>query len=100
MGDRGATLARAAAAALLLAACKKESPPSAASAEPVKGKAKLALSAVAPPEMSAKAQRDDDCCMGKNSCKGKGGCAVPESHACAGQNECRGKGGCRAHCPR
>ena len=35
-----------------------------------------------------------DCCMGKNDCKGKGGCAVPESHSCQGQNECAGKGGC------
>lgn len=43
---------------------------------------------------------EDNCCMGKNSCKGKGGCGVPESHACAGQNDCRAKGGCRAHCPK
>jgi hypothetical protein len=41
-----------------------------------------------------------DCCMGLNECKGKGGCAVPESHACRGQNECRGRGGCNAHCPK
>jgi hypothetical protein len=40
------------------------------------------------------------CCMGLNECRGKGGCAVPESHACAAQNECRGRGGCRAHCPK
>ena len=46
------------------------------------------------------ANADRDCCMGLNECKGKGGCAVPESHACRGQNECRGKGGCNAHCPR
>jgi hypothetical protein len=46
-------------------------------------------------DVSAKA-----CCMGKNECKGKGGCAVPESNACAGKNECRGKGGCNMHCPK
>jgi len=40
-----------------------------------------------------------ECCMGKNPCKGQGGCAVPESHACAGKNECAGRGGCSAHCP-
>ena len=38
------------------------------------------------------------CCMGLNECKGKGGCAVPESNACAGKNECKGKGGCNMHC--
>lgn len=41
-----------------------------------------------------------DCCMGKNPCRGRGGCAVPESHDCAGKNACEGRGGCRAHCPR
>jgi hypothetical protein len=40
------------------------------------------------------------CCMGKNECRGKGGCAVPESNSCAGKNECRGKGGCNMHCPK
>jgi hypothetical protein len=40
------------------------------------------------------------CCMGLNDCKGKGGCAVPESHACRGQNECKGRGGCNMHCPK
>ena len=49
------------------------------------------------PSSSAAAK---DCCMGLNSCKGKGGCAVPESHACAGQNECAGKGGCHMNCPK
>lgn len=43
---------------------------------------------------------DKECCMGKNECKGKGGCAVPESHGCAGKNECRGQGGCNMHCPK
>jgi hypothetical protein len=38
--------------------------------------------------------------MGLNDCKGKGGCAVPESNACAGKNECKGKGGCNMHCPK
>jgi hypothetical protein len=40
------------------------------------------------------------CCMGINECKGKGGCAVPESHSCAGKNECKGQGGCNMHCPK
>lgn len=43
---------------------------------------------------------DSDCCMGRNPCKGQGGCAVPESHACKGHNECKGRGGCNAHCPK
>ena len=43
---------------------------------------------------------DKDCCMGKNDCKGKGGCAVPESNACMGKNDCKGKGGCNMHCPK
>jgi hypothetical protein len=38
--------------------------------------------------------------MGKNDCKGKGGCAVAESNACAGKNDCKGKGGCNIHCPK
>jgi hypothetical protein len=40
------------------------------------------------------------CCMGLNECKGKGGCAVPESNSCAGKNDCKGKGGCNMHCPK
>jgi hypothetical protein len=43
---------------------------------------------------------DKDCCMGKNACKGKGGCAVPESNSCAGKNDCKGKGGCNMHCQK
>jgi hypothetical protein len=43
---------------------------------------------------------DKDCCMGKNDCKGKGGCAVPESNSCAGKNDCKGKGGCNMHCSK
>jgi hypothetical protein len=49
---------------------------------------------------STSPQGDKACCMGKNECKGKGGCAVPESHACAGKNDCAGKGGCNMHCPK
>ena len=60
--------------------------------------ASAAASAAAAPDAAQERQRD--CCMGKNACKGKGGCAVPESHACRGQNECKGKGGCNGHCPR
>jgi hypothetical protein len=34
-----------------------------------------------------------NCCVGKNDCKGKGGCGTKDN-ACAGKNECKGKGGC------
>jgi hypothetical protein len=44
--------------------------------------------------------KDKECCMGLNDCKGKGGCAVPESNSCAGKNDCKGKGGCNMHCPK
>ncbi len=47
-----------------------------------------------------KTEDGKECCMGLNECKGKGGCAVPESHSCAGKNECKGKGGCNMHCPK
>jgi len=57
-------------------------------------KADEPASAVAEPE------GDKECCLGKNECKGKGGCAVPENNACAGKNECKGKGGCNMHCPK
>ena len=44
---------------------------------------------------SAKAG-DKDCCVGKNECKGKGGCASKEhGHSCAGKNDCKGQGGCK-----
>jgi hypothetical protein len=67
-------------------------------------------SAHARPSISAPAAADSaapketvntekDCCMGLNDCRGKGGCAVPESHDCRGKNECKGRGGCNAHCP-
>lgn len=48
----------------------------------------------------AAALGDKDCCMGKNDCKGKGGCAVPEANACMGKNDCKGKGGCNMHCKK
>jgi hypothetical protein len=50
--------------------------------------------------MVAAETKDKNCCIGKNDCKGKGGCAVPESHSCAGKNDCKGKGGCNMHCPK
>lgn len=53
-----------------------------------------------PAHAAAEPTKDAACCMGLNECKGKGGCAVPESHACAGKNECKGKGGCNMHCPK
>lgn len=64
-----------------------------------------ALASAAPTDSASSMAAHDpqsarDCCMGLNECKGKGGCAVPESHSCRGQNECRGKGGCNAHCPK
>ena len=37
---------------------------------------------------------DANCCVGKNDCKGKGGCKT-DDHACAGKNDCKGKGGCK-----
>ncbi len=77
--------AAAAALGLLSASCSKEKP----SADG--GNAMPA---------STSPQGDKACCMGKNECKGKGGCAVPESHACAGKNDCAGKGGCNMHCPK
>jgi hypothetical protein len=85
-------LALAAASGLVLAAsgCKKEAP----EAETVHAATSAGATVVAA-EGKAK-----DCCIGKNDCKGKGGCAVPESHACAGKNECKGKGGCNMHCPK
>lgn len=43
---------------------------------------------------------DKECCMGKNDCKGQGGCAVPGGNDCAGKNECKAKGGCNMHCPK
>jgi hypothetical protein len=39
------------------------------------------------------------CCMGKNECKGKGGCKTADN-GCAGKNACKGKGGCNMHCPK
>ena len=36
---------------------------------------------------------DPNCCVGKNDCKGKGGCKTA-SNACKGKNDCKGKGGC------
>jgi hypothetical protein len=46
------------------------------------------------------ADRDRDCCNGKNECKGKSGCSSNAAdgvscgfgHDCKGKNECKGKG--------
>lgn len=79
-------LAHAAALGLLMAACEDKPK---TDAEPV------SASAAADTAMPAHTGgADKDCCVSKNECKGKGGCAVPESHACQGKNECKGKGGC------
>jgi hypothetical protein len=97
--SKGRALARAALAGALIAACSRDKadPAPPPSAEPPRA----AASAVPErkPAPVASAERED-CCMGKNPCRGKGGCAVPESHACKGRNACAGQGGCRAHCPR
>jgi hypothetical protein len=83
----------AAATGLLLSGCPEEKPKT----DDGDGKAATAQAAQADGE---KAKGDKECCMGKNDCKGKGGCAVPESHDCAGKNDCKGKGGCNMHCPK
>jgi hypothetical protein len=83
-------LARAAALGLLVSGCQKETQP-----EPVSTAKTQQTEGAVTASSAAK-----DCCMGKNDCKGKGGCAVAESHACAGQNDCKGKGGCSMHCPK
>ena len=80
----------AAAAGLSLMGCPDKTPP--------KSETKKAESPSA--TASTADGKDKNCCMGLNDCKGKGGCAVPESNACAGKNECKGKGGCNMHCPK
>lgn len=87
----GARIASAAALALLTTSCKCNDDTQGATS------AKATPAAAGAAVMTA---GDKACCMGLNECKGKGGCAVPESHACAGQNECKGKGGCNMHCPK
>lgn len=73
---------------LLAAGCSKPEASKESSASPAEG-----MPAVSPTS-------EKDCCMGKNACKGQGGCAVPESHACMGKNDCKGKGGCNMHCKK
>ncbi len=82
----------AAATGLMLAGCPEDKPKT-ESDESAKPEAAHAAH-------DEKAGADKECCMGKNECKGKGGCAVPESNDCAGKNECKGKGGCNMHCPK
>src|ERR1700742_201194 len=79
-----------AAALALLGACKENPAPTPAAATATQAAAVTQTAGA-----GAKA-----CCMGLNECKGKGGCAVPESNSCAGKNECKGKGGCNMHCPK
>lgn len=89
-------LAAAAGLALAVSSCKRSSD------EPEKEGSRTATTdsgSTASSAGKAKA-RGKDCCMGLNDCKGKGGCAVPESHDCAGQNDCKGQGGCNMHCPK
>jgi hypothetical protein len=53
------------------------------------GKAGVSLT-----EMGRKKDKNDvHNCKGKNTCKGKGGCAT-HKNACAGQNTCKERGGC------
>jgi hypothetical protein len=87
---RALALAAAAGLGIGLQGCKSNSP----------GGDGATPSSVQAPANVAAEQKDKDCCIGKNECKGKGGCAVPESHSCAGKNECKGKGGCNMHCPK
>jgi len=77
----------AAATGLLLAGCPDKKSPEEGSSQ-------------AAEQPAANTPSDKECCMGKNDCKGKGGCAVPESNDCAGKNDCKGKGGCNMHCPK
>jgi hypothetical protein len=47
-------------------------------------------------DASATPSSDPNCCVGKNDCKGKGGCGSKEhGHSCAGKNDCKGQGGCK-----
>lgn len=88
-----AAFASAALCGLLLgAACDSKST---SNTEDSSEEAKASVAASASADPKAK-----DCCMGLNDCKGKGGCAVPESHSCMGKNDCKGKGGCNMHCPK
>lgn len=88
-GGFGARVAQAAALGLLLSACEDKPEVEAETTASTAGSVKAAAKG-----------SDADCCMGKNPCKGKGGCAVPESHECMGKNPCKGKGGCEMHCPK
>lgn len=38
-----------------------------------------------------------DCCKGKNTCAGKGGCAT-DKNPCMGKNTCAKHMGCNKHC--
>jgi len=81
-----ASLALVAAAGLMtgLSGCDKNEP---------KGDAAAASSSSSSSASSA------NCCVGKNDCKGKGGCKTAKN-ACAGNNDCKGKGGCQhRECP-
>ncbi len=93
-----------ASSALLLGAsvaCKNETGAGSAPGATDSARAGLARDpAAAGSAAQAGSDKTKDCCMGLNDCKGKGGCAVPESHACRGQNACKGQGGCNAHCPQ
>ncbi|MCH2108168.1 MAG: hypothetical protein MK135_02475 [Polyangiaceae bacterium] len=82
--------ALAAAAGLTLTACPQAEKKSVSDGAQAKA-------AAAP---TAALTHDKECCMGKNDCKGQGGCAVPEGNDCAGKNECKGQGGCNMHCPQ
>lgn len=47
-----------------------------------------------PPVQVVERQGLPNCCMGKNECKGKGGCKT-DKHECMGLNDCKGLGGCK-----
>jgi hypothetical protein len=99
------TWAAAAAAAFHLLACQESQETAgnnAAEAEPsqTETKSQPQKTEAEPGKPAADSKTDKECCIGKNDCKGKGGCAVEGKHACAGKNDCKGQGGCNMHCPK
>jgi hypothetical protein len=99
-----AQLSAAAATGLVLFGCnqttKDDSKAASDTAQSDTASSDTASSDTAPKVAPLKTKDGHACCMGLNECKGKGGCAVPESNGCAGKNECKGKGGCNMHCPK
>lgn len=70
-----------------LGGCDRASGTTGVTAAPAQG------TAAAPAVSGSASAKPKDCCVGKNECKGKGGCRT-DANACKGKNECKGKGGC------